>query len=274
MSTSTQTKRGIGQRGPTRRRFIPTYDWLRQKYVEEDLSTQQLCELTGYSKGGMQKLLLKHGFPVKGWSKPKLSISRDTLYQLHVVEGLTAVKIAARFGCHNSAISRLIKAYELDPGRPLINIPSQPPLSHDELWKLYWVDQMSGGQIAERYRVSRSTALRWFKQLDVPTRPWNGGDFTRTYTRSDGPDKRFGREFNAQERERILARDGYHCRVPGCGQRDAWRLEIHHIIPVKQGGTNALENGITLCDACHDHLLGRELTFALLFQELVANPDH
>ncbi|MCK9996757.1 MAG: HNH endonuclease [Candidatus Krumholzibacteria bacterium] len=52
----------------------------------------------------------------------------------------------------------------------------------------------------------------------------------------------------AQRRE-VFSRDGHRCRAPGC--QNTRFLEVHHIKPRAKGGTNELENLITLCSACH-----------------------
>ena len=44
-----------------------------------------------------------------------------------------------------------------------------------------------------------------------------------------------------------LNRDRWRCGV--CGK--AGRLEVHHLIPLAQGGTSDLSNVITLCVGCH-----------------------
>ncbi|GAC1589055.1 MAG: hypothetical protein NVS4B1_33370 [Ktedonobacteraceae bacterium] len=255
------------RRGPTNRKFTPTKEWLIENYINGELTGTQVRELTGYSKSGFWHLLETYGLDGKGHSLPKSEITYEELYQLHVVEGLTAVKIAAKYNCHNSTVSRLIKQYELDPGRQLVNIPVSPPYTRDELWKLYWVDELSAGDIARMNEVSRSTALRWFNQLDVPRKKWNGGEVHRTYVRSAEPRNRNGYEFCAQEREKIFKRDGYTCRMPGC--KSVEQLEVHHITPIKYGGTNAFLNGITLCHSCHDHIRYRELDFVTLLQDLL-----
>lgn len=45
----------------------------------------------------------------------------------------------------------------------------------------------------------------------------------------------------------VKSRDGEKCAK--CGAQDG--LHAHHVQPVYQGGKNTLENGITLCRACH-----------------------
>ena len=60
----------------------------------------------------------------------------------------------------------------------------------------------------------------------------------------------------------VMARDNYECRV--CGKssfaqvdtssafdRIHFELEVHHIIPRKDGGVDTFDNLITLCEECH-----------------------
>jgi 5-methylcytosine-specific restriction endonuclease McrA len=50
-------------------------------------------------------------------------------------------------------------------------------------------------------------------------------------------------------RAAVLARDRHRCATPGC--RSAHFLEVHHVTPRGQGGSNRAENLITLCSRCH-----------------------
>ena len=50
-------------------------------------------------------------------------------------------------------------------------------------------------------------------------------------------------------RREVIARDRHRCQAPGCGRTRF--LEVHHINPRTQGGTNQLINLTTLCAACH-----------------------
>lgn len=43
-------------------------------------------------------------------------------------------------------------------------------------------------------------------------------------------------------------RDGHRCRK--CGSTH--RLEVDHLTPVTQGGSNDLDNAMTLCHDCHN----------------------
>lgn len=48
-------------------------------------------------------------------------------------------------------------------------------------------------------------------------------------------------------RRLVQQRDGYRCVV--CGATE--RLEVHHIVPRRLGGSNDPVNLVTLCAACH-----------------------
>ncbi len=50
-------------------------------------------------------------------------------------------------------------------------------------------------------------------------------------------------------RREVLERDGYRCRVAGCGSPRF--LSVHHRKPRSAGGRNTLENLITACASCH-----------------------
>ncbi|MDQ7821552.1 MAG: HNH endonuclease signature motif containing protein [Candidatus Eremiobacteraeota bacterium] len=57
----------------------------------------------------------------------------------------------------------------------------------------------------------------------------------------------------AARHHKILKRDRFRCQTPGCRCRR--NLHVHHIIRRSQGGTDDPWNLITLCEACHLHLL-------------------
>jgi hypothetical protein len=56
----------------------------------------------------------------------------------------------------------------------------------------------------------------------------------------------------------VLNRDTYSCQI--CGTKDT-RLEVHHIRFRSQGGSNSMDNLVTLCKECHGKVHSGELTF-------------
>lgn len=63
------------------------------------------------------------------------------------------------------------------------------------------------------------------------------------------PGKRNLRTIPPRTRRAVLSRDRYRCQRPGCTHNRF--LEVHHIVPRHQGGSNVIENLITFCGACH-----------------------
>lgn len=56
--------------------------------------------------------------------------------------------------------------------------------------------------------------------------------------------------FDKKETDQLLADCGRRCCI--CGQLH--RLQVHHIKPKDNGGTDDIENGIPLCPNCHDEV--------------------
>lgn len=56
----------------------------------------------------------------------------------------------------------------------------------------------------------------------------------------------------------VLNRDNYTCQI--CGARNT-RLEVHHIQFRSQGGSDSMDNLVTLCKECHGKVHSGELTF-------------
>jgi len=54
------------------------------------------------------------------------------------------------------------------------------------------------------------------------------------------------------QRRKTLRRDNFQCQI--CGDTltsPHTKLQVHHIIPRAEGGTDELDNLVTLCDLCH-----------------------
>ena len=51
-------------------------------------------------------------------------------------------------------------------------------------------------------------------------------------------------------RQIVLEKYHYHCSICGCNEE----IDVHHKIPIKDGGTNEIENLIAVCRTCHEEL--------------------
>ena len=52
-------------------------------------------------------------------------------------------------------------------------------------------------------------------------------------------------------RYRIMHRDGFRCQICGRTQKEGFRLEVDHILPVSKGGKTVESNLRTLCEECN-----------------------
>lgn len=58
-----------------------------------------------------------------------------------------------------------------------------------------------------------------------------------------------------ETRRKVYARDGYRCALCDCTRY----LQVHHVIPRGQGGTNSMHNLICLCATCHAQAHGIDI---------------
>jgi 5-methylcytosine-specific restriction endonuclease McrA len=70
----------------------------------------------------------------------------------------------------------------------------------------------------------------------------------------------------------VLARDEHRCQAPGCGSTHF--LEVHHVVPRAEGGTNRAENLVTLCGRCHRFAHERPLLVRQWFGRNVATKEN
>jgi 5-methylcytosine-specific restriction endonuclease McrA len=57
-----------------------------------------------------------------------------------------------------------------------------------------------------------------------------------------------------KQRMRVLVRDNFLCQAAGCAANRLSLLTIHHIVQRAAGGSDNLDNLITVCRHCHEQL--------------------
>jgi hypothetical protein len=68
----------------------------------------------------------------------------------------------------------------------------------------------------------------------------------------------------------ILARDKYTCQYCKNKRKDV-RLQVHHILPISNGGSNQPNNLIVLCKSCHDDLHNNVISLSTKHLKAVNN---
>jgi len=249
----------------------PSKEQLYQMYVVEGLTPIQIARKFGYTASeSIRYWLNKYSIP-KRTVTPNNAVrsvaTREQLYQWHVVEGLTAVKIASALGCNQTTISGLIKEYGLDPGRALVNRPIECPVTRDELWYMYIVEGMGFTSIGQLLGVGDQAVERWVRAFGFEVH--SNGRYTPQVKRTleDSTYTTYG--FDDTTKLVILSRDSWVCQMPNCDCSEKWKLQVHHILPLYRGGTNDSENGITLCEDCHRAIRGVEDEWVEYFLSVV-----
>ena len=75
---------------------------------------------------------------------------------------------------------------------------------------------------------------------------WKGGhDVIHVIRRIIGPDTW------PKAKSKVRGDDPYRCAMAGCEGEDTQRSSVHHIIPVRAGGTNAEDLLLPICNNCH-----------------------
>lgn len=68
---------------------------------------------------------------------------------------------------------------------------------------------------------------------------------------------------------RVRRRDHHTCQICGKNKEEmGCEPDVHHIIPLTEGGTNKPSNLIMLCRKCHMHVEGEKAFIPLLFSLL------
>lgn len=74
-------------------------------------------------------------------------------------------------------------------------------------------------------------------------------------------------ERNKTLREKVFKRDNFTCQKCGLQDKSTKNLEAHHILLLGYGGTDELDNLITLCFDCHKFAPNKEEDFKEYMKE-------
>jgi len=244
--------------------------WLKEKYIGQHLTTQEIAESLGCNSGTIWYWLKKHGIPTRSKAEANcgsgIYTNREWLEEQYCIKRLSARKIAKLAGCASkTTILRWMKRFEI-PRRTMAEAkkPTHEIANAESLRALYWDEKLSAKQIALRYDLDSTCILSWMKMFDVPRRTPGDGVLLRyedeTYRRERlikaprGTDhynwhggfdyKGYPTIFGENFKEGVRQRDGYTCAVCRFAGKD-----VHHINYIKED--TVPENCITLCRQCH-----------------------
>jgi hypothetical protein len=92
----------------------------------------------------------------------------------------------------------------------------------------------------------------------------------RCEAETQSPDGSLRRSVPPRLRRLVLSRDGFRCQADRCGRTQ--HLQVHHRIPVGEGGPTVPDNLVTLCSRCHRSLHEREESLKAAARDPVCRP--
>lgn len=248
----------------------PSRDMLYRMYVEENLSAVQIGEKLGLIGGSVFYYLKRYGIERDRTQRNSRAPSAEQLYELYVVQNLPVERVAEIIGYSRSRTFHLLAQMGIERNKrgfktnmepptpkaiqprphPYPFVPRKTPIDKEWLRARYLDDNVNTPQIAEELGISSTSVIRTLYRYGIPIKPM--------HVAFRDKQKRFG-DFSASMRKRIWARDHSRCQM--CGSTNG-SLECHHIIPTRYGGRNSVDNGILLCNTCHDKVGFHELNWA------------
>lgn len=89
--------------------------------------------------------------------------------------GFTIAQIAEKAGIPRTTMASRLRSLGIKPKLPVITKDRGLMITREELERLYWQENNSIGDIAERYNVSHSSVIEWFDKLGVLKRSRSEG---------------------------------------------------------------------------------------------------
>ena len=232
--------------------------WLREQYIECNLSVSEVAGLAGASTTTVKRWLRRHGLK-KGsgvrtrWTfanEGKLYADKDWLQEQYVFRGLDQASIANLASVSPHTIRSWVRKHGL-----------QKPSGSWTVGRTPW---NKGKQYRAGWSHTPQTRQRLSEHKKGAKNPQYRGGITRwAITVRRGVN---------ELRPQILERDGYRCRLCGACHK---QLEMHHIIPVWAKPELVLEpdNIATVCRPCHLAISGREMEYASRFDVVPNEAD-
>lgn len=197
-------------------------EWLNEHFIVKGMSREEIAQTVGCAKSTVNVWIWKHGL------KREIGYTPEVLHRMHIVEKIPVYEIAKYFGVSHDTI-----VYQLRVN----DIPYTPRLEKDNRWsqitpewikKNYMDTDMSIIQLARKLKVSPEALSDTIKSMGFPikhfqdTVPVRLDNMLRMYSYNNLTPK-------------VLEK---HEVCEHCGK--AHKLEVHHIITIKEMVINAV----------------------------------
>ncbi len=233
----------------------PTSEGISRLYLDEKKSLAEIGVIFGVHRNQVRRWMLKWGIPTRSISEgTSIAQKGRPLSPEHRAKNAEILKKARA----NITPESNRRAAEKRRGRPAHN-KGRP-----------WTDEERAKHMAVRTTLEYREAAAE-RQRGEKGNNWKGGATDPEDCRLQGYEWRLRRQ-EVYERDHWTCLDcGVHCLNSKDAQRDGKRkIQAHHIVARRDGGTDDLANLMTLCMSCHQK---REWRDNRAREEAIASPN-
>jgi len=251
-------------------------DTLYRLYVIEQKTGPEIAKTAGVKSGQtVYNWLRKYDIPRRNRRDCQFPATppKGILESLYVEQGLSMSNIAQQLDSSESSISMLLEKYGIPKRKQwegMAGWNKGQPLPDWQRKLLSDFAKRRTGEKHPRYGVTLSDETRQkiseslkgrFRGSDNPN--WKDG------TNRDERSLWMQRYEYLEWRKAVFERDKYTCQM--CKQLSTGNIEAHHIYPFADFPELRFEidNGITLCQHCHETIKGQELNHTDQFVALI-----
>ena len=232
---------------------------LKQLYLKEMKSIQQIADLFGAGKSTIRTLLMKYTIPRR---LKIVKITKKYLIHEYTIKKLTMHKIAVNSMCSDAGVFKLLKKYNIQTRDRSSHVRwnknksgYKAPGAGFKKGSIPWNKGLTKGTDSRiiNFDIKRlqsrvyETGISWGHHTDEAKRKLSlsHGGTGIPYEKTE-----YGPEFDSALKEQVRFRDHYKCQICGCSQlENGKQLDVHHIDYDKLN--NILMNLISLCMRCH-----------------------
>jgi len=140
---------------------------LRQKYLHEDLTCDEIGEELGCSGHTVDKWRRKYGIE-------PLYKEKNWLHEKYNQEGLYISEISDLANCSRRTVTKWLDKLNVrkPEDRPADYADEKPWHDKERLKELYHGEDLSAKRVAEEMGCSPQTVRHWLIEFDIPRRPW------------------------------------------------------------------------------------------------------
>jgi len=252
-------------------------EWLREKYWDEELSTNEIADLCGVTNVTISNWMSKHGIEKRPRNSARDKYTdKEWLQEQYIEKERSLSDIANELDINRDTPRYWMEKYGIERrdhaemGAKANRDKYTPDKLQNKEWlqEKYVAENKTLKEIADIVDRWPNAVWRALRRFDIERRG-SGPRYSEYRTYAEwGPTNPYGPEYREQ-REKALERDSYRCQICGMSHEEHHEkydrdLHVHHIKPLRTFESpkeaNKLDNLMTLCASCHAEWEGIPVT--------------